>query len=179
MSLRIIGITGRAGSGKDTLANTMESEGFQRYSMAEPIKRGIEAMFGFNRDIWEDRDVKETDLDWLGRSPRYLAQTLGTEWGRDTVHSDLWLLLASKKLAECNQIIIPDIRFVNEAKWVVDNGGKVFEVVRPGEDAIPECNHASENGIPLEYISTYILNNGSVDDFMLRGKRILCSYLYS
>ena len=75
MSLpNIIGLSGAAGCGKDTVADHLIAEhGYSKISFAAPIKRAIEAMFGVGDEIWA-RDVKEKKHQHLlGFSPRHLA----------------------------------------------------------------------------------------------------------
>lgn len=170
----LIGLTGPAGCGKDTVALLCNRHGgFFRYSMAGPLKRGIETMFNLKPSIWEDRILKETDLPGIERSPRYLAQTLGTEWGRQLVHPDVWLLLMMKsweavRLSACPRMVISDIRFDNEAKKVLDLGGTVWKVVR---ETNPVEDHVSERGVSPNLITGRIMNNKSLDDLEARVEK--------
>ncbi len=160
----LIGITGSAGSGKDTFAKYfIDNHNFFRYSLADPIKRMIEAGFDMTPDIWDDREAKEKDIEWLGRSPRYLAQTLGTEWGRELVHPNLWLLLAEQELAYHQHVIIPDVRFDNEAAWIEKNGGVLVKVYSRSMN-VDNRKHASEAGINHDLITIRVRNNGTIMD---------------
>lgn len=176
----LIGITGSAGSGKDTFAKYfIDNHNFTRYSLADPIKRMIEAAFGVTPDIWDDRMKKETSIDWLGVSPRVLAQTLGTEWGRQLVHPDLWLLLAKQALHQHHNLIIPDIRFDNEAEWIEKNGGILLKIVGGNAPPVDNPGHASEQGISPYLVTKTVQNTGTIgqlhtkasDVFMLFGAR--------
>ena len=161
----LIGITGKAGSGKDTFAKYfIEQLGFERYGFADPIKRMIEAGFNLSPGIWEDRQAKETDIQWLGRSPRFLAQVLGTEWGRGLIHNSLWLLLAEQKLLRAGDIVIPDVRFDNEAQWILAKGGAVYEITRDKSMRVDNVGHVSENGISPDLITQTVHNFGTIAD---------------
>lgn len=155
----LIGIAGKAGSGKDTIADYLiMNHGMYRYSFAKPIKDALNAIFGFEDRMWLDREWKEKEIDWLGKSPRYLAQTLGTEWGRDLVHKDLWLMLAKREYEKTMRLVIPDVRFGNEADWVRSEAGIVIHVERPG---IEEVNsHSSEAGVEFKMGDLLIVNDG-------------------
>ena len=86
----LIGFTGRAGSGKDTAGQVLVRQlGFKRYAFADPIKKALNAMFGWHMGMWENRDWKEGDLPGMCYSPRLLAQTMGTEWGR-SIDPEFW-----------------------------------------------------------------------------------------
>ena len=159
--MKLIGICGKARSGKDTAADYIVEEcGFNKYSMADPIRRMLDSIGvdpSFN---------KEDPTDRFGKSPRQMMQTLGTEWMRNTVNEDGWLNLAKIEYELCLResdfygLVIPDIRFENEAEWIRQNG-LLIRIVRP--DAMEVASHSSENGIVPEAIDEIVWNNGSLD----------------
>jgi hypothetical protein len=172
----VIGIAGAAGAGKDTVADFLKPSGYERYSLALPIKLGLNAMFGWSMEQWNDREWKERVLPEFGVSPRRLAQTLGTEWGRETVSPDLWVQLASNhyrmhvmpliKSGRIAGVVIPDIRFPNEVEWVRRWGGKVWYIDRPGVAAV--AAHKSEGALPLSSFDRVLHNTGSLDRLRLQ-----------
>lgn len=197
----LIGICGPAGSGKDTLANGIAAmDVYFVYHFADPIKAALNAMFGWGPAHWENRGWKEEPIPWLERelaaighesekcspSPRYLAQTLGTEWGRETVDQNIWLKIADQKFKRINTsarmeggrimglgMIVADVRFNNEAKWIKDSGGLMLEVVRPGQDFISEDSHASEAGVDPALIDAVITNDGPPSVMIMQARKIL------
>ena len=54
-------------------------------------------------------------------------------------------------------VIIDDVRFDNEAKWINENGGRVFGLVRDGVDYTRE--HLSECPIHWQLMRSQISNN--------------------
>lgn len=163
MSRKLIGITGKAWVGKDTVADRLRLvHRCEIYSFAEPIRRGLMAMFGFSPLNWQDREWKEAPVPWLGVSPRSLMQTLGTEWGRELVRDDLWLLMAQRHWLSCKtHLVIPDVRFNNEAKWIRDMGGSVLCIQR---DVPSVLEHKSEAGIDFELVNEFLVNDRSLTD---------------
>lgn len=163
---RIVGITGKAGSGKDTAASYLRQyEGYRLERFAGPLKAGLEVMFGLSPSIWDDRVAKEETIDWLGCSPRYLAQTLGTEWGRQLVDPDVWVKLMEQKLLRWphNRFVVSDVRFNNEADMLRDHGGMVLHIERPGGLEVAE--HTSEHGVDFDCSrDRRIVNDGTVAD---------------
>jgi hypothetical protein len=172
----IVGIAGNARSGKDTVAYWLEQHrGAIRYAFASPIKQAINAM-GLTESIhWTDPELKEKPLETVGVSPRVLAQTLGTEWGRDTLDPDFWIKVAEHRLKKARVwylpniiIAISDVRFPNEAEFVRRHGF-VIHMRRNGADGnvgIP--GHASEQQLEVVDRDVVIENNGTIDD--LHGK---------
>lgn len=162
----LIGLTGHARSGKDSIgAHLVGAHDFRQISFAAPLRAMLMAGFDFSYASFEG-DAKEREIPWIGRSPRYLMQTLGTEWGRELVASDIWLRCAERRIVlgggtgKVNWVIT-DVRFDNEAAFVRKLGGQVWRVVRP--DAIPVSPHASENGVSLTLVD-YTIENGSTLD---------------
>ena len=159
----LIGIAGRARSGKDTVANFIVAAiGGYRYSFADPI-RAMLAPLGVDMSdpYWQAR--KEEPIPALSVSPRRMMQTLGTEWGRQLINPDLWLIMAHQRLLQNGPgMIISDVRFDNEAQRIVDLGGEVFEILGRSEDGVK--GHPSEAGVARELIATTVDN--SVEDDM-------------
>lgn len=164
---RLIGLHGLAGAGKDTVADYLvRQHRFVKRPLAAPIKAALNTMFGWLPEDWEDREWKEARAPELGnRSPRYLAQTLGTEWGRDLVVDDLWLRLMEREwnhvLAMSSDVgmVVPDVRFVNEAERIRQLGGMVVRIVRPNGPKVEA--HSSEAGLPDSAVDMTVLNDST------------------
>ncbi len=177
----MIGLSGEAGCGKDTLAEQFVlHDVYEQYRFADPIKNML-AQFHIRPDVWEDHDRKETVIPWLGKSPRFLAQTLGTEWGRDLIHPDVWVLFAMGRWNVVNagkdgRMVISDVRFQNEAKWITQAGGILVKIERPDNDhEMDNAAHASEaGGIPGHVTVT---NGGTKDDLRKKAWIEIRSYL--
>lgn len=162
----LIGLCGPAGCGKDTVARHMSNCGFHRYTLAAAMKQGLEVMLGVPLSVWDDRVAKEQVIPWIGKSPRQLAQTLGTEWGRNMIQQDLWI---RRMLREWDQVrvstsprmVVTDVRFDNEAQAIISAGGTVWRVER--ENVAPVSEHVSEKGVAPALIEGSVKNFGSLD----------------
>lgn len=168
----LIGFCGLARSGKDTAAEyLLRLYGMDVYSFAKPIKKALMAMFGFSYRHLEG-DLKETDTVWLGKSPRELMQSLGTEWGRQWVCDDVWVRTLARELRGdanlCRSMgnvwrgaVISDVRLHNEAAWVRGEGGVVVHIQRPNARRV--ASHSTEDGVEVVAGDFVIVNDGSVD----------------
>lgn len=150
--MKLIGICGKARSGKDTAADFLvKNFNFRKYNLANPIRAMLGAI-----DVSYMNDDEKENKHWLfDRSPREMMQTLGTEWMRECVDAAGWIKLAKKEWDYISAIgisqgcrvkgmVIPDIRFENEAEWIREEGTLVH-IVRPDCPAI--AAHSSEGGI--------------------------------
>ena len=169
MTRRIIGFTGPAGAGKDLAASMVP--GACRVAFADPIYQGLSTMLGIPEGVLRDRSAKEQPIVGIGASPRQLLQTLGTEWGRQMIGDDLWLRVAFWRWEQLaaggvSLIVVPDVRFENEARMIRGQGGEVWMIHRPGVD--PVAAHSSEAGLPLKLIDRLVVNDGTVDQLRER-----------
>lgn len=159
----LIGLIGKARVGKDTAAEYIcEQYGLATYSFADPVKQMLEPVFG---DLFYGGD-REQPIEWLGKSPRQLMQTLGTEWGRQQ-HPDLWVLLADQfwktdNYAQAAGLVVTDVRFHNEADWILQSGGVLIEVVREGAEQVNA--HSSESATWEGTPRIVVENNGDISD---------------
>lgn len=184
--IKLIGLHGEPGCGKDTVADILcEIMAFRKISLAEPIRKGITAMFRIPQSHLVDRELKEQPLDELcGKSPRYLMQTLGTEWGRNCVDLDVWLKIAQRdidylsKLAQAGNahidgIVISDIRFEGEAKWLREQGGIIWHINRPDNPLSIESDHASNKLLEPQHGDQFLTNNCDIDELCDRVAELL------
>lgn len=163
----LIGLNGRARVGKDAAGGFLNRRhGLELYSFARPIKAAVEVMFDLPSSIWHD-DRKEQVIDWLGKSPRQLVQTLGTEWGRHMVRADVWTIAMRHRWALVKQMgaagmCVTDVRFADEAEALRRMGGCVVRIIRPGVESV--AAHVSEAGIPDELVDFTVWNGGTLLD---------------
>ncbi len=169
MKFRVIALSGAACCGKDTAGHHLKNHlGFGVLKFAGPLKAGLCAMFGWAPELLDNGEWRERELPGIGKSPRQLMQTIGTDWGRQMVHPDLWMILARQRINEAAAMGLPgvvftDCRFVNEAQLVKDVGGMVIQVVR--QAAKPIASHVSEAGIPAHLVDAVVFNDESLEEF--------------
>lgn len=169
MTYTLIGLTGLAGVGKDTVRGILQDEGFTGFAFADPIRAMIRELLtsnGIDDSYMDNRERKETIIPALGVSYRHLAQTLGTEWGRNLA-SDFWLRIAGAYMddlawqgdAQASHFVISDVRFENEAAWIRERGGVIWRVVR--HHVAPVRDHVSESGVLAIKADEVIFNEGN------------------
>lgn len=170
----IIGISGKAGSGKDTVAELLvRDHGFVRIGLADPMKRFAQAIWAFSdAQLWgpsshrNAADPRYRRADGLLLTPRHALQQLGTEWGR-ACDPDVWIRYALRvaealvserarryepelglvwdaEAAPARGVVIPDIRFRNELAAIRNAGGQVWRVMRGSGLAGEAGQHPSE-----------------------------------
>lgn len=161
----IVGLAGRKRCGKSTIAGVLRQHGFLEASFASPIR--MFATFLLSPEMvgghdWLDAN-KETPIDWLdGKTPRQVMQTLGTEWGRQMIHPDLWVRRLARMVdaSTAPNFVISDVRFPNEADAIHGMGGIIVNVERT--EIVGADEHVSEAGLAPEYVDLTFQNRGTL-----------------
>lgn len=167
----IIGLIGFAGSGKGTIADILVSKkGFTKLAFADAVKDATAAIFGWPRsllegDTDESREWREQKDEWWSEktglyiTPRNMLQLMGTEVGRGMIHPDLWIYALEKRINMYQNVVIADVRFPNEMRFIQEKGGFIVRVKR-GDDpewyntalqANLECNSDLMFEYPIHY----------------------------
>lgn len=157
----LLGLAGPKRSGKDTVARHLcERFGFVQDSFAAPLRRFVADVLGL--DAAELEATKEQPVSWLGGvTARSMMQSVGTEWGRNMVHPQIWVRSAmhraSRHMLRAPDMVFSDVRFENEALAIQQAGGKVIRMTGRGElgDA-----HCSEVPLPAHFVDFEIRNDG-------------------
>ncbi|HYW57708.1 MAG TPA: hypothetical protein VE934_12150 [Polaromonas sp.] len=193
----IIGITGLAGAGKDTVALLLKAHlRFEHTAFASPLRTEICHAFKVLPTLLTQRATKEVPTPLLAiaccsndefigamvkhartsgidvadyldapRSPREIMRWWGTEYRRHTTHTDYWTRNMVHRLHAAQENhqwrhVVSDVRFDNEAKAIRSMGGKIWQVVRPNQQA--DTSHVSETAGHEFAPDLVIHNNGSL-----------------
>jgi len=160
----LIGLAGLARSGKSTAAEALCDElGFVELSFADPIRKAVKSIFSLTDEQVYGAE-KETVIPWLGKSPRQLMQSLGTEWGRHCVADDVWMRLVDRDISRHGDVVVSDLRFENEAAFIRERGGVVIHIQRPICEQVNA--HESELGVKVLADDVELVNDRDRDAFV-------------
>ena len=142
----LIGLSGKAGSGKDTVADYLvEKHGFVKLAFAAPLKQGMKHLFGFSEEQLNDPTLKETVDEKWNKTPRQLMQWLGTDILRANIRQDFFILQVQDAIKKIGgNIVICDARFKDECDMIWDMGGQMIRISRK-EHVGTQSQHVSEN----------------------------------
>ena len=169
MSKKLIGLAGKAGAGKDTVADYLwEKEGAIKIAFADALRAAGTSIFDLDPRNFLDRDLKEAEVEYWGMTPRRMLQLLGTEATKPVFGDDIWLkrwFLSYSAVRDTDHVVVPDVRFDVEAGAIRNLGGTIIHIIRPGA-GLPGAagEHASEAGIELQDGDLYLLNDGTTYD---------------
>jgi hypothetical protein len=163
-------------SGKTTVANMLQEHGFGRVPFAAPLKR-MACEFLENLGYPEGEAARLVFFDKhemipeLGVTVRHIQQTLGTEWGRDCIHPDVWIRCWQAQAERYAKVVADDARFPNELAAIRRKGGVVWQIVRPG--ATTDGSHRSDGGLEGAEFDAVIQNDGSLSDLQSKVLALL------
>lgn len=176
--IMLVGVCGKAGAGKDTIADYLvNNHGFKKIALADPIKRMVKDVFVLDDHTVYDRVAREQPLpQWNNWSVRKLLQTIGTELFRRNIDDSVWVksLWYRVQSDPTSNYVVSDIRFPNELEYLQKNCSSFFaiKVKREGCDGgVGLKGHESE---AYDLDTNYILeNNGTYDDLYAKVECVL------
>lgn len=128
MQPKIIGVWSEYGNGtgKDLVAKYIR-ELYPTYELdrlSAPVKIIVAAMTGCTIQDLEDRNFKESE--WKsGCTYRSLMEEIGDGF-RQKYGEDIWIDGLLKRNEGVSYVVIPDVRYVNEAEKIIENGGIIL-----------------------------------------------------
>lgn len=173
----LIGLVGKAGSGKDSVADHLvEKRGFSKKWFAGKLKEVVCDLFDLSKEqVFDTRKKEEVDPRYK-MSPREILQLFGTDVCRN-IYPNIWIdylmrdyqktmrraRMARGEGAEVGvgteakmsaghpyappHMVVADVRFLNEAAAIVQQGGTVWRIVcsdNPKDLGATGAAHASE-----------------------------------
>lgn len=189
MEYKIIGISGKKNSGKDTLQRFIKDELHFVYrqrttsvAFADPIKKAAMIMFPNidPADLFGDSarrsKVVEGHINPETGEPLTIRDILLQvgKWGRDT-HPDTWIRATLPDIRNglsASNVIAVDIRFPNEKQIIESMGGKVVRIVRPGFES--DSKDASEVSFDSgEHPFYKIITNDTLENLSMQASLLV------
>lgn len=194
----LIGISGKARSGKDTfaqmLAEELQKETGQAYVLmayAHELKLKIQKDFDLSYEqLWgdekevEDKRYKKrhsniVKYNNIGEvvsywTPREIMQNYGQFFR--TIDYDFWVKHLFNVVEEKNykNVIITDLRHVNEVNAVVDRNGYHIRVDREEKDNVHNEQHISETALDKVHRVDFTVNNyGTLEELQETAKVVV------
>ncbi len=180
----LIGLAGRARSGKNEAAKALTSQGYREDAFATRIRSFLYAL----DPTIDDANTLAGVVDYLGWDKaktiypevRRLMQRCGTEAGRDVLGDNVWIDPVLR--AFCGQsvdTVVTDVRYANESNAVRAVGGIVVLIHRPGLELLTDDagnSHRSETSLDDYAFDATITNDGTVEQ-LHRCVRLLADRL--
>lgn len=174
--MKLIGLAGRARSGKSSIARHLREEyGYHELAFADPIRDILEYVFNVPRKYIDTH--KEVVIPHLGVTARHLMQHTGDSYR--AIRETWWIEVLEDRLNEIKRglgddlcVVISDVRYINEAFWCRQRG-QLWHITRPDQDPSQTRAHSSEAGIEPLGGEAIVQNTGTPADLFAHVDHLL------
>lgn len=191
--INILGLTGKKRSGKNYTATIIKK-------IAEPEIQVIELSFAsaLKKEVASFLAIDVAELEGDNKEEyRTLLQWWGTDYRRNKYGDNYWIDRMDEDVQRIKQlsflqwakglfgikpknilIVITDVRFPNEANYVTNNGGCLWQVVNPDQTEDANSLHASETALDTyqDRVTTITNKHGNEILYTARIKEMLNLY---
>jgi hypothetical protein len=201
----ILGLTGAAGAGKDSVAAALAWHGYRSIALGDALRAEVAQAWRVDTRLFTERATKETRLpslavgmccetDFLAwaiahgidlhepRSPRWVQQRWGQDYRRARCPT-YWGAVVERWLryqlaAGRRHLVVTDVREPVDAAMIHALGGVLLRVHRPDLPAlVPDtARHSSERQGQLE-VDGEIINDGSLEALRVETERVVLGLL--
>jgi len=176
---KLIGICGYSGHGKDTLADLfVKNCSFTKIAFAKRLKQiayALNPIVKLDHVEWREYCRLQELVDDIGwdlakrnnNDVRTFLQKLGTEAMRNLVSDNIWVDLHKQQANEEKFVVVPDVRFPNEAKYILESNGLLLAIHDPRKETKDSMyKHASETYVDVLSKEAHyqFVNSGTLAD---------------
>lgn len=179
---KLIGISGKAQHGKDTLGKMLvENHGYTRFAFADPLKEmayRIDPMISGTQSLaWLVDQMGWEEAKKIPEVRRFL-QYLG-HGAREVLDKGVWIRRTMRDvdamIKEGHRVVITDMRYLNEVDAVIKRNGYVVRVNRP--DAGPTGDDLSETALDgYDDWDVLFLNHSTIENLAHRVDAWISSF---
>ncbi|MDQ2771619.1 MAG: hypothetical protein M3Y54_14100 [Bacteroidota bacterium] len=178
--IRLIGLSGRRGSGKDTVAQLIRQLQPERLwhirSFGDSIKGVCAALSGEDVTPYYSQEGKAERVPAFGRTRGELLQQVGSAlraW-----EPLVWVDAFFAGLPADAFVLVPDVRFANEADPIRARGGLMLRIegdpLHQRGDGTRDDDHPSETAMDdYAHFDATLPNTGSLDDLTQQVRELL------
>lgn len=144
--MKIIGLGHYSRTGKDTFANAVvawfranSKLSAKKIPFAWKLKQICHDLYAWDGmrepefyDTLDGEKFRDIKLPTVGKTPVEIWVAMGTPAIREKVYERTWIDFLLKSDHQCDVLVVPDVRFPNETSAILDAGGTLHKVVRPG-----------------------------------------------
>lgn len=172
--IKILGLSGKKRSGKNYTATIIKE-------LVSPDIRVVEMSFAgaLKKEVATFLDITIEELEGENKEMyRPILQRWGTEFRRNIYGNDYWIKQMDERIRKLARfsvlerlgkligrkpkdilVIITDVRFPNEADYVINSGGSMWNISNPDHKDDSNSSHASETALDdYEYFTTTLIN---------------------
>jgi cytidylate kinase len=187
----IIAISGKIGSGKDTLSDIIKNDyikDIEKISFSKKLKHIVAILTNIYPNIkiynnnnskiydydYDDRDWKNEKSELFNCTIGELLQNIGTNL-RESYDKNIWIKALLSNIDNDKNYIISDLRFKNEAN-MINNKNNILIRINGDPKLIRKTNNSNRN---LNHISETDLDNYDKFDYIIENNSSIKNLKYA
>lgn len=152
--IQLVGISGKKGTGKTLLGGILKYHGFKIFNFADSLKGWTQQLLNVGIE-YTDGEHKESKVERLNNlSVRDFMIDFGQLMRKFSADGMFWVnKLYDRQLASLpdnSLVVIPDVRFPNEADFIRDKGGIIVRLERSLELNIYKTEGTDASEVSLD-----------------------------
>lgn len=176
----LIGLNGKIGSGKDTIADIIirQYPYVEKKSFAYKLKLISSILIGCDLKDLMMQEGKNLYSEIFRMTYGEVLQNVGTRALRNNFHKEVWIKsLFVDFINEESNWIVTDVRFENEAEFIIKMGGMLVKIVGDPanirKNSKRDLNHPSETSLDNWKNWNYVVyNNGTLEDLEREAMKV-------
>ena len=177
--MRVIGLVGQKFHGKSTAAEALLEPPFSylRIDFMDTMKGVCMLMYGLTDGELSDPRLKQKPAShWPHKSPRIVMNEVA--FAMRSIDKDVWVKAWERRLIPFSNVVVSDVRMLNEAAAIRRQDGKLIRIVNPRIPKDELSGHISETELDQIEVDTVIYNDTSIR--MLRAQvKVLVEDFYA
>ena len=180
-AMRIIGLGGLRGSGKDTCAEILREEfGFRSIAYADPMKRYVCEMVGIPLEDYDEfkrskltwnREVSPFPQEISGRDICLQVGMLYRELRPDYFMEQVWTFIREAIVDGAPGVVVTDVRFPDELEQMKCLSAQTIKITRDSEEVSGhESERLAQQNLGWDHV---IQNNGTLQALQLELREII------
>jgi len=177
----LLGLSGKRGSGKDTVARFIQEARpgeWRLAKFADKIKEITALLTGLPLAVMYSQEGKTHYLPEYGMTVGEFQQRLGTDAIRRGLHPETWVIACMANIPDGQPTLITDVRLPNEADAIRARGGVVVRVegdpLQQRGDGTRDDSHDTETGLDhYPHFAAVIHNTGTLDELRQKVTALL------
>lgn len=163
----IIAVSGKIGSGKNTVCDIISNHfaNTKVLAFADDLKKFVSIITNLPLELMYTEEGKNTYVPSYNMSVGEMLQKIGTDALRTHFDTDIWVKSLFNKIQENDTILIPDLRFKNEAQYSKQKGAILIRIngdpLGHNKNSKRNTNHISETDLDDWTDWDYIIDNNS------------------
>jgi hypothetical protein len=140
------------------------------------VKQIAAQLTGLPKEYTETQESKDTFLIEWGMTMREMQQRIGTNAMRKGLHENVWVISSFAGYSDNDNWAFSDVRFPNEADAILEKGGTLIRIERPG---IKSMDHPSETSLDNYPFENTLYNDCTLEEYHILIRKFILTKIFN